>query len=85
MPKTATSLSLRNNSKVDVLFNQYTPYPLCRIVGYAHFPLRTCSPGRYIRRPALNQCLLTIKNATPNSMQDISYAYTLHNIRPIGT
>jgi hypothetical protein len=28
MRKTATSLSLRNNSKVDVQFNQYAPYLL---------------------------------------------------------
>jgi hypothetical protein len=75
MRKTATSLSLRNNSKVDVQFNQYTSYPLCRTVGYAHFPLRTCSSGRYIRKIRLDESLELAdnQNATPNSMRDISY------------
>jgi hypothetical protein len=41
MRKTATSLSLRNNSKVDVQFNQYTPYPLCRTVGYGFWQIHT--------------------------------------------
>jgi hypothetical protein len=66
MRKAATSQSLRNNSKVDVRFNQYTPYPLCRTVGYAHFPLKTCSYGIYTRKIRLDESLELADNQKRN-------------------